>query len=118
MSGFSLGGAGQGILSLSIKDVATLHRSYMPYVENGGLFIPTKKTYSMGDEIFVLLSLIDEAEKVPISGKVIWLTPKGAQGNRVAGVGVQFSESESAVVNTIEKYLVGILESDRPTHTM
>jgi type IV pilus assembly protein PilZ len=118
MSGFSLGGAGQGILSLSIKDVATLHASYMPYVENGGLFIPTKKKYRMGDEVFVLLSLIDESEKVPISGKVIWLTPSGAQGNRVAGIGVQFSESESAVVGTIEKYLVGILESDRPTHTM
>jgi type IV pilus assembly protein PilZ len=118
MSGFSLGGAGQGILSLSIKDVATLHASYMPYVENGGLFIPTKKIYRMGDEVFVLLSLIDESEKVPISGKVIWLTPSGAQGNRAAGIGVQFSESEALVVETIEKYLVGILESDRPTHTM
>lgn len=118
MSGFSLGGAGQGILSLSIKDVATLHASYMPYVENGGLFIPTKKKYQMGDEVFVLLSLIDEAEKVPVSGKVVWLTPSGAQGNRVAGIGVQFSESDSHVVESIEKYLVGILESDRPTHTM
>ena len=43
MSGFSIGGAGQGILSHTIKDVANLHAAYMPYVENGGLFIPTKK---------------------------------------------------------------------------
>lgn len=118
MSGFSLGGMGQGILSLSINDVATLHAAYMPYVENGGLFIPTKKKYSMGDEIFVLLTLIDEAEKIPISGKVVWLTPAGAQGNRIAGIGVQFSGNENNVVNIIEKYLVGILESNRPTHTM
>ena len=63
MSGFSIGGVGQGILSLTIKDVANLHAAYMPFVENGGLFIPTKKKYSMGDEIFVLLTLIDEADK-------------------------------------------------------
>ncbi|EGG94768.1 Type IV pilus biogenesis protein PilZ [gamma proteobacterium IMCC1989] len=118
MSGFSIGGAGQGILSLSIKDVANLHAAYMPYVENGGLFIPTKKKYRMGDEVFVLLALIDEADKIPISGKVIWLTPSGAQGNRAAGIGVQFSEKEGNVVDIIEKYLVGILQSDRPTHTM
>jgi type IV pilus assembly protein PilZ len=118
MSGFSIGGVGQGILSLSIKDVANLHAAYMPYVENGGLFIPTKKKYSMGDEIFVLLTLIDEADKIPISGKVIWLTPSGAQGNRSAGIGVQFAENEANVVNVIEKYLVGMLQSDRPTHTM
>lgn len=118
MSGFSLGGAGQGILSLSIKDAIGLHAAYMPYVENGGLFVPTNKKYQIGDEVFILLSLMDEVEKIPISGKVIWLTPKGAQGNRSAGIGVQFSDQEGSLIGKIETYLVGMLESERPTHTM
>lgn len=118
MGGFSLGGAGQGILSLTIKDASILYSAYMPYVENGGLFIPTNKKYLIGDEVFVLLSLIDEPEKIPISGKVIWVTPKGAQGNRSAGIGVQFSDQEGNLVGKIETYLVGLLNSERPTHTM
>ena len=118
MSGFNIGGMGQGILSLAIKDVSALYASYMPYVENGGLFIPTNKKYQIGDEVFVLLALMDEAEKTPISGHVVWTSPKGAQGNRSAGIGVQFSEQEHALVGRIETYLVGMLESERPTHTM
>lgn len=111
-------GGGAGILSLTIKDKAVLYAAYMPYVKNGGLFIPTNKGYQIGDEVFVLLSLMDEPEKIPVAGKVVWITPKGAQGNRSAGVGIQFTEQDSVAVNKIETYLAGILESDRPTHTM
>ena len=118
MSGFSIGGAGQGILSLTIKDAAVLYSAYMPFVENGGLFIPTHKKYQIGDEVFVLLTLMDEAEKIPISGKVIWVTPKGAQGNRSAGIGVQFTQDDGATIGKIETYLAGMLSSERPTHTM
>ena len=113
----SMGGS-IGILSLAIKDKAVLYASYMPYVANGGLFIPTNKVYNLGDEVFILLSLMDEPERIPVTGKVIWITPKGAQGNRSAGIGVQFSEKDNAVVNKIETLLAGVLESERSTHTM
>ena len=117
MKGLSgLGGA--GILSLTIRDQAVLYAAYMPYVTNGGLFIPTNKAYSIGDEVFVLLNLMDEAEKIPVAGKVVWITPKGAQSNRSAGIGIQFTEKDTLAVNKIETHLVGILESGRPTHTM
>ena len=68
-------GAKNGILSLAIKDKAVLYAAYMPFVRNGGLFIPTKKEYQLGDEVFMLLNLMDEAEKIPVAGKVIWVTP-------------------------------------------
>ena len=112
------GGARNGILSLTIKDKAVLYAAYMPFVSNGGLFIPTNKTYSLGDEVFMLLNLMDEPEKIPVAGKVIWITPKGAQGNRAAGIGVQFSDQDDTASKKIETYLAGSLESDRPTHTM
>ena len=113
-------GPRQNILSVVINDKAHLYQSYMPFVKNGGLFIPTKKNYTLGNEVFVLLTLMEEKEKIPFAGRVVWITPKGAQGNRQAGVGVQFNNDQSGntVRNKIQTYLAGALNSDRPTHTM
>ncbi len=113
-----LGGPRNGILSLTIRDKAVLYAAYMPFVQNGGLFIPTNKSYALGDEVFMLLNLMDEPEKIPVAGKVVWITPKGAQGNRAAGIGVQFSGEDDTAAKKIETYLAGSIESDRPTHTM
>lgn len=107
-----------GILSLTIKDKSVLYAAYMPFIKNGGLFIPTNKSYGLGDEVFMLLNLMDEPEKIPVAGKVVWITPKGAQGNRAAGIGVQFSDQDNTARSKIETYLAGALKSDRPTHTM
>jgi type IV pilus assembly protein PilZ len=112
------GGARNGILSLTIKDKAVLYAAYMPFVKNGGMFIPTSKSYKLGDEVFMLLSLMEESEKIPVAGKVIWVTPKGAQGNRATGIGVQFTDQDNTAVTKIETYLAGSLTSDKPTHTM
>lgn len=112
-------GRQQGILNLSIKDKETLYKAYMPFVENGGLFIPTTKKYELGDDVFMLLSLMDESERIPAAGNIIWVTPIGAEGNRTAGVGVQFSpQDEGATRAKIETYLAGALSSELPTHTM
>ena len=109
----------RGILSLTIKDKNALYAAYMQFVQNGGLFIPTTKAYQLGDEVFMLLSLMDEPERLPVAGKVIWITPVGAEGNRAAGIGVQFSDQDNGVArNKIEGYLAGMLKSGRPTHTM
>lgn len=109
----------QGILSLSIKDKNALYAAYMPFVTNGGLFIPTSREYKMGQEVFMLLNLMEETERLPIAGKIIWKTPHGAEGNRAAGIGVQFSDQDGGMArNKIETYLAGALGSDRSTHTM
>lgn len=110
--------ARNGILSLAIKDKAVLYAAYMPFIRNGGLFIPTKKEYELGDEVFMLLNLMDEAEKIPVAGKVVWVTPKGAQSARAAGIGVQFNDQDDVARTKIETYLAGALQSDRHTHTM
>lgn len=108
-----------GILSLTIRDKSALYASYMPFVRNGGLFIPTTKNYKLGDEVFMLLTLMEDKEKLPIAGKIIWVTPKGAQGNRTAGIGVQFSDLDKGQTrNKIENVLAAALKSERQTHTM
>lgn len=111
-------GPRNGILSLTIKDKSVLYAAYMPFIRNGGLFIPTNKNYKLGDEVFMLLNLMEEPEKIPVAGKVVWVTPRGAQGNRAAGIGVQFSDQDNTARSKIETYLAGALKSDRPTHTM
>ena len=109
----------QGILSLTIKDKAALYAAYMPFIGNGGLFIPTNKTYGLGEEVFMLLTLMDDKERLPVAGKIIWITPPGAQGNKASGIGVQFGPQDNGTTRTkIETYLAGALKSDRTTHTM
>lgn len=110
---------GAGILHLTIRDASALYAAYISYIPEGGLFIPTNKPYNLGDEIFMLLSLMDEAEKMPVAGKVIWVTPPGAEAGRIQGVGVQFTTSDSGKARArIEEYLTGRIEAEDPTHTM
>ena len=54
-----------GLLTLTIKDKSALYLAYMPFVKNGGLFIPTNSGYKLGDEVFMLLSVMGEEEKIP-----------------------------------------------------
>ena len=108
-----------GLLTLSIKDKSALYLAYMPFVTNGGLFVPTNSSYKLGDEIFMLLSIIEEEERIPVAGRVIWITPKGAQGKRKAGIGVQFSDQDQGnTQKRIENYLAGALGGDKLTHTL
>ncbi len=108
----------QGVLSFSLKDKNALYVSYMPFVINGGIFIPTTREYELGQEVFMLLNLMNETERFPINGKVIWKTPVGSDGYRSAGIGVQFGQQDVVVKNKIEAYLAGVIESERPTYTM
>lgn len=108
---------GQGILSLSIREKAVLYAAYMPFIKNGGLFVPTTRQYEIGNEVFMLLKLLDEEEKLPVAGRVVWVTPPRAQSNRSAGIGVQFNDPDGVARHRIETLLAGYSQ-DRSTHTL
>ena len=116
----SVSSARQSILPVSIKDEATLYQSYMPFLKGGGLFVPSGKRYNLGDELFLLINLMDDKERLPVTGTVVWITPQGAQGNRVAGIGVQFAESVEgeAARQRIEALLGAKLASEKATFTL
>jgi type IV pilus assembly protein PilZ len=109
-----------GVLSLNIRERTALYAAYMPYVKGGGIFIPTNRPYRLGDEVFMLLTLMDDPTRVAVQGKVVWITPEGGQGNRTQGIGVQFTSDETghAAKLKIEGILAGAMGSSRPTHTM
>ena len=107
------------VMSLAIKEKAALYAAYMPFIKGGGLFVPTNKPFNVGDEVFMLISLLDDPTKLKVAGRVIWITPV-AHGNRPQGVGVQLSDKDGGVEakNKIEALLGNALKSQRPTHTM
>jgi type IV pilus assembly protein PilZ len=108
------------VLSLPIKEKAALYAAYMPFLANGGIFVPTTKHYSVGDEIYLILTLMDDPTKYPIAGKIVWVTPAGANNNKAQGIGVHFSADESGqrVKARIEELLGAALRSSRATHTL
>lgn len=107
------------VLSLAIKEKAALYAAYMPYLRNGGIFVPTNKPYQLGDEVYLILTLMDDPTKLPIAGKVIWVSPAGG-GSRQPGIGVHFPGDESGLSarKRIEDVLGTALKSARPTHTI
>ena len=109
----------KGIISFSITDRGALYSSYMAFVQNGGVFVPTARNYELGDQVFMLLKFMDDPALVPVTGSVIWVTPAGAQGNKRPGIGVQFSEYDrGATKSSIETHLGGALQGERRTQTM
>jgi type IV pilus assembly protein PilZ len=116
----ALPSAKQGLLSLQIKDKKELYSAYMPYIKGGAIFVPTPKRYHLGDEVFLMVSFLEDKSRLPVVGKVVWVSPMGQMGGRRPGVGVQLSEAaENEEIRTkIEATLAGMLESDTPTHTM
>ena len=108
------------VLSLNINSKSALYAAYMPLLRHGGIFIPTTRNYVLGDEVFMLLSLVDDPAKLPIAGTVVWITPVGAQNNKAQGIGVHFNNDEGGVEarRRIEGLLGGVMQSGRPTHTI
>jgi type IV pilus assembly protein PilZ len=108
------------VLSLAIKEKAALYAAYMPFLKNGGLFVPTNKPYKIGDEIYLILSLMEDAAKYPIAGRVVWMTPAGANNSKAQGVGVHFPADETGqrAKARIEEILGAALRSSRATHTL
>ena len=108
------------VIQLAIKEKAALYAAYIPLFADGGLFIPTSREYRLGDDIYVLLSLPEDPQRYPIAGRVAWVTPPRAAGNRAQGVGVQFPRDDKArqLKARIEDLLSGHLMSERSTQTL
>ncbi|WP_309678120.1 PilZ domain-containing protein [Polaromonas sp.] len=108
------------VVQLAIKEKAALYAAYIPLFVEGGVFIPSTREYKLGDDIYVLLTLPEDSQRYPVAGKVAWVTPARAAGNRTQGVGVRFPSDEKShqLKLKIEEILGAHLASDRPTQTI
>ncbi len=107
-------------MQLNIKEKAALYTAYIPFFEEGGIFVPTAREYKLGDDVYVLLTLPDDPQRYPVAGRVAWVTPARAAGNRTQGVGIQFPKDEKSrqLKHKIEEVLGTALASERPTQTI
>ena len=108
------------IVQLVIKAEAELYAAYIPLFKEGGIFISTTRDYKLGDDIYLLLTLPEETQRHPVTGKVAWITPAHAAGNQTQGIGVRFpSDEKSRMLKArIEEVLGASLASNRPTKTI
>ena len=94
-------------LKLNVRDRLTLHKVYMPWIRNGGVFLPGNLDFRLGDPLFILLELPDEAGEVSVAGKVVWVAGKHIKAPHRSGVGVQFVGEFGQVRERIESCLAG-----------
>ena len=108
------------VIQLAIKEKAALYAAYIPMFKDGGIFIPSAREHCLGDDVYVLITLPDDPQRYPVAGKVAWITPARASGNRTQGVGVRFPNDEKSqqLKIKIEQILGTALGSDRPTQTI
>ncbi|MEG0921986.1 MAG: PilZ domain-containing protein [Comamonas sp.] len=113
-------GARPSVLQLAIKEKAALYAAYIPLFKDGGIFVPTPKEYALGDDVYLLLTLPQDPQRYPIAGKVGWITPAGASGNRTQGIGVRFPKDPKTdeLRYKIEQILGTSLNADRATQTV
>ena len=115
----ALQAARPSVIQLAIKEKAALYAAYIPAFSEGGIFVPSAREHRLGDEIYVLLSLLDDPQRYPVSGKVAWITPTRAAGHRTQGVGIRVPKDEKSeqLKAKIEQLLGSSLGSDRTTQT-
>ena len=109
----------EAVLQLDLSDRGRLYRAYMAFIKGGGLFVPTDGKYALGDEAFILLRLPDTAEIKSVTGKVAWITPRGAASPHQPGIGVQIGNHDRGELHhRIEALLAGAISAERPTLTL
>jgi|GEM_PF-1411100 len=84
-----------------IKDPVELNLSYMSYIKDGAIFVPTEQFYPLGTKVNLELVLPGHRENMVIEGKVIWVTPPNALYQVICGVGVQFIGAQAGSVKTL-----------------
>ena len=114
-------GARPSVIQLAIKEKPALYAAFIPFFPEGGIFIPTTREYRLGDDVYLLLTVMDNPQRFPVAGKVAWVTPANAAGNKTQRIGVRFPGDEKSrqLRQTIEDILGPTAEiASRITHTL
>ncbi|MBF7683153.1 PilZ domain-containing protein [Acinetobacter sp. B5B] len=107
-----------GVLQVNITDINVLQASYMPYVTGGGLFVPSAQVVSLGEDIFLLATLPGQNQKIPLTGKVIWINHE-ATDTKPQGFGIQLAGEKGRLYQEqAEKMLGNRLYSPAPSYTI
>lgn len=107
------------IVRVDIEDNNALYAAYMPFITNGGIFVGLEQlggmTCALGTDIYLLLCITTENDRLPVHGRTVWIA--GQNSRHTPGIGVQFND-DGETQRRMENLLIGQLESDKPTLTL
>jgi type IV pilus assembly protein PilZ len=108
------------VIQLVFREKGAIYAAYIPLFTDGGLFVPTNRDYRLGEDIYLLLSILEDPQRYPVAGKVAWVTPANASGGRAQGVGVRFPADEKTQLlkNKLEEILGTSISSNKATQTL
>lgn len=107
------------LITCHYQNEHALYLAYMPFIKGGGLFIRTNAIYELGSAVDLSIQLPNETSVYQVDGKVVWLTPKAARGNKPMGIGVQLcGHYGRELCNKIETLLADMLKSTQSTDTI
>ncbi|QEY23449.1 PilZ domain-containing protein [Neisseria animalis] len=106
-------------LVLRIRDKTMLYQCYMPFLVNGGLFVPTDDILSLGQNVLLTVEIGNRRfQDLPV--KTAWISPAGMSAQRPRGVGLAFGSNEDCrrLKQLIETELGDEIRSERTTFTL
>ena len=104
-----------------IDDKKELYRCYMPFIKGGGLFLPfnaevNANNITPGQKIFIVFSMLENTNKIPIHGKVVWINRTG--NSKGYGVALGDTPAMKALKDAIEGNIADLLMKKEATYTL
>ncbi|EIJ32964.1 PilZ domain-containing protein [Thiothrix nivea] len=96
-------------LSMAIAEKSALHACYMPFIKDGGIFVPTTDKFTLHDNVVLHLRLVEEGKKLLIPGRVVWISPGVGHRGASPGVGLQFTGEQRLRVKQFIEDVLGDL---------
>lgn len=89
-------------LQHTFPDLPSLKRAFMPFVVNGGIFIPTQNDYQLGNFIKATITLPESKHDYTFTGEVIWISPKSSHNHPGIGITCDGDEGRAFKMATME----------------
>lgn len=110
------------MLQLRLENKPAIYSSYMSFLEYGGVFLPTDDSFTMAEEVLLVLELVGpgRTDKLFIKANVCWINANPSASGRPKGVGLAFGSDESGLKAKaiFEAILSGLLNNERATYTL
>lgn len=96
-------------LTYQFADLTALKRAFMPFVQDGGIFIPTDQVFHLKDMVTIAITLPESDHTFVLTGEIIWMTPASTQH---PGIGIQCNSDEGGALHKAIRELLAELKDD------
>lgn len=94
-------------LKLEYKTAAELKKAYLPFIENGGLFVATDNVLAIGTGVKVSLVLPDSTSYDEFDTSVVWSAAKVVvQEKHIPGFAIQITGKHAKAIESKIKQLI------------